>query len=123
MLVVTGAVQMRNEEPTILCDEATPFKGLEEEMNRKQYEVWITLKLSGPDDLAVSNDKLRVREISCCVRDAEGHDHDYPLVENGEWQAHLTPGQNTTHDTPAMRERLVAILKGMGEVKVEMVAR
>ena len=123
VMLITGEVQMRNDEPTILCDKAELFEGLDEEMNRKQYDVWVTLKLSGNDDLAVSNDKMRVDSIYTCMRNAPGRDHYYLLVENGEWKAHLTPSNNTTHYTPEMRERLVSILKGLGEVKIAMVER
>jgi DNA polymerase III subunit alpha len=123
VLLITGEVQMRNDEPTILCEKVEPFEGLDEEMNRKQYDVWVTLKLSGADERAISNDKLRVQSIYNCVRNAQGRDHYYLLVENGEWKAHLTPSNNTTHYTPEMREKLVSILKGLGEVKVAMVER
>ncbi|HEY0755367.1 MAG TPA: DNA polymerase III subunit alpha [Ktedonobacteraceae bacterium] len=123
VLVITGEVQIRNDEPTILCEKAELFKGLDEEMNRKQYDVWVTLKLSGSDDLAISNDKMRVQGIYNCVRSTPGRDHYYLLVENGEWKAHLTPNNNTTHYTPDMREKLVSILKGLGDVRVDMVER
>ncbi len=123
VVLVTGEVQMRNDEPTILCDKAELFEGLDEEMNRKQYDVWVTLKLSGSDDLAISNDKMRVEHIYNCMRNAPGRDHYYLLVENGEWKAHLTPSNNTTHYTPDMHDQLVGILKGLGEVKINMVER
>lgn len=123
VVLITGEVQVRNDEPTILCDKAELFEGLDEEMNRKQYDVWVTLKLSGTDELAVSNDKLRVQSIYNCVRNTQGHDHYYLLVENGEWKAHLTPNNNTTHYTPEMREKLGHILNGLGEIKVAMVER
>jgi DNA polymerase-3 subunit alpha len=123
VLLVTGEVQVRNDEPTILCDKAEPFEGLDEEMNRKQYDVWVTLKLSGTDELAVSNDKMRVQNIYNCIRHTPGRDHYYLLVENGEWTAHLTPSNNTTCYSPQMREELIDILKGLGNVKVSMVER
>lgn len=123
VLLVTGEVQVRNDEPTILCDKAEPFEGLDEEMNRKQYDVWVTLKLSGSDERAVSDDQMRVQNIYNCIRHTPGRDHYYLLVENGEWTAHLTPSNNTTSYSPQMREKLVDILKGLGNVRVNMVER
>lgn len=123
VLILSGEVQMRNDEATILCDKAERFTGLEEEMNRKQYEVWITLKLSGDDERAISDDKIRVRDIYNCLREQSGRDHYYLLVENGEWCAHLTPNDNTMGYSPEMRTRLAGVLKGFGEIKAHQVER
>lgn len=123
VLILNGEVQMRNDEPTIICDKAEPFSGLEEEINRKQYDVWIIMQLSGDDERAVSDDKMRVMDIYNCIRDQPGRDHYQILVMNGEWQAHLTPSDNTMSFSPLVREKLSGILKGMGEVKVTQVER
>ncbi len=123
MIILTGEVQVRNDEPTILCEKAEQFAGLEAEMNRKQHDVWITLQLSGNDDRAISNDKMRVQDIYRCIRTRPGRDHYYLLVENGEWVAHLTPNDNTMFYTPDVRKELEGILKGLGEVKVMVVDR
>src|SRR5579885_3546121 len=40
VITLSGEVQMRNDELTILCDKAEEFKGLEEELNRKQHDIW-----------------------------------------------------------------------------------
>src|SRR5205814_7372008 len=57
VVLVRGEVQVRRDEPGILCNSVEEVKGVEEEMNRKQYQVWITLHLSGSDDKSVSDDK------------------------------------------------------------------
>ncbi len=114
---------MRNDELTILCDKAEEFKGLEEELNRKQHDIWITVKLSGNDERAISDDKMRVQDIYNCLRARPGRDHYYLIIENGEWAAHLTPSDNTMSYTPEVREELLAHLKGLGEVKVAQVER
>jgi len=123
VIVLNGEVQMRNDEPTILCDKAEEFKGFDEEVNRKQHDVWITLKLSGNDERAISNDKMRMQDIYNCVRAQEGRDHYYLLIENGEWKAHLTPNDNTMHYTPDVRVQLAGILRGLGEIRVDEVER
>ena len=123
VITLSGEVQMRNDELTILCDKAEEFKGLEEELNRKQHDIWITVKLSGNDERAISDDKMRVQDIYNCLRARPGRDHYYLIIENGEWAAHLTPSDNTMSYTPEVREELLAHLKGLGEVKVAQVER
>jgi DNA polymerase-3 subunit alpha len=123
VVILRGKVQIRNDEPIILCEKVEEFKGLEEEMNRKQHDIWITLQLSGNDALAISNDRMRVHDIYNCVRTQPGRDHYYLLVENGEWKAHLTPSDNTMQYTPDIEKRLKGLLKGNGEVKVALVER
>jgi len=123
VLIVTGEVQMRNDEPTILCDKAEKFEGLEDEINRKQYDIWIVMQLSGNDNLAVSNDRMRVQNLYNCIHNQPGRDRYQILVMNGEWQVRLTPSDNTMHYTPQVHEKLVGILKGLGEVKAQLVER
>ena len=123
VIILTGEVQVRNDEPLVLCDKAEQFAGLEEEMNRKQHDVWITLQLSGNDDRAISNDKMRVQDIYNCIRTRPGRDHYYLLVENGEWKVHMTPGDNTMFYTPEVRKELEGILNGLGRVNVTVVDR
>lgn len=123
VLVITGEVQMRNDEPTIVCEKAELFDGLEEEINRKQYDVWITMQLSGEDERSVSNDKMRVQDLYNCIHNQPGRDHYQILVINGEWQARLTPSNNTMHYTSQVHDKLVNILQGLGDVKALVVER
>lgn len=123
VIILSGEVQVRNDELMIVCDRAERFEGLEEEMNRKQHDVWITLHLSGSDNRAVSNDKLRVRGIYNCLRTRPGRDHYYLLIENGEWQAHMTPSNNTMLYTPEVHKELEDILDGLGGVRATVVDR
>src|SRR5581483_5761561 len=99
------------------------FEGLAEEVNRQQHEVWITLQLSGEDERAISNDKLRVQDLYTCIRANAGRDHYYLLVENGEWKAHLTPSENTMGYSSDVHQELERILNGLGEVNVRVVDR
>lgn len=123
VIILNGEVQVRNDESIIVCDRAERFEGLEEEMNRKQHEVWITLQLSGSDNLAVSNDKMRVRDIYRCIRNKPGRDHYYLLIVHGEWQAHMTPSNNTMLYTPEVHKELECLLKGLGDVQARVVDR
>jgi DNA polymerase-3 subunit alpha len=123
VLIVKGEVQVRRDEPGILCNSVERVDGVEEEMNRKQYQLWITLQLSGADEKSVSNDKMRVQDLWNCIRDQPGRDHYDLLVANGEWEVLLTPSNNTMHYSEKSHQKLKEILGKWGTVKVEMVDR
>src|SRR5437016_8221227 len=123
VVIVRGEVQVRRDEPGILCNNVEQLNAVEEEMNRKQYQIWITLQLSGFDDKSISNDKMRVMDIYNCIRDQPGRDHYEILVANGEWQALLTPKDNTTHYSDTLHQKLEEVLQGLGNVEVIQVER
>jgi DNA polymerase III subunit alpha len=122
VVFVRGEVQVRRDEPGILCNGVEQLKAVEEEMDRKQYQVWITVQLTGSDDRAVSDDKIRVQDVYNCLRDRAGRDHYEILVANGEWQVLLTPGDNTMYYSKEVHERLESIL-GKGAVEAKLVDR
>ncbi len=123
VVIVSGEVQVRRDEPGILCNAVEQLHAIEEEMNRKQYQVWITLQLSGSDDKSVSNDRIRVMDLYNCIRDQPGRDHYEILVANGEWQALLTPKDNTMHYSETLHQRLEEVLQGLGNIEVKRVER
>src|SRR5258708_22007892 len=120
VVIVRGEVQVRRDEPGILCNGVERFHAVEEEMNRNHYQIWITLELSGSDEKSVSDDKMRVLDIYNCIRDRPGRDHYDILVGNGEWQVLLTPKDNTMHYSEQVQQKLQEILKGQGNVEVKM---
>ncbi len=123
VVIVRGEVQIRNDEPTILCDTAELFHSeeVEEEMNRKQYHVWITIRVSGGDEKAVSDDIMRVQDTWNCIRDRSGRDTYDILVVNGEWQVLLTPSYNMMH-YEKVRPQLEEIL-GRDAIQAQLVER
>jgi DNA polymerase III subunit alpha len=123
VVILSGDVQMRNDEATIICENADRYDKLAEEINRKQYDIWIVMQLSGSDRKAVSDDRMRVQDIHSCIRAQPGRDHYQILVMNGEWQVQLTPSDNTMCYSPEMHEKLKSALKGKGEIKVTQVER
>src|SRR5947209_695594 len=123
VVIVSGDVQVRRDEPGILCNNVEQLHAIEEEMNRKQYQIWITLKLSGSDEKSISNDRIRVMDIYNCIRDQPGRDHYEILVANGEWQALLTPKDNTMHYSDTLLQKLEGALQGLGNVEVMQVER
>ena len=110
VVIVRGEVQVRRDEPGILCNSVKPVKAVEEEMNRKQYLVWLTVHLSGNDDLSVSDDILKVQEIYRYIQERPGRDHFEILVANSEWQVRLAPGNNTLDYSPELHAKLEEVL-------------
>jgi DNA polymerase-3 subunit alpha len=123
VVIISGEVQVRRDEPGILCNAVEQLHAMEEEMNRKQFQVWITLQLSGSDEKSISNDRLRVMDLYNCIRDQPGRDHYEILVANGEWKALLTPKDNTMHYSDILMQKLEEALQGLGNVEVMQVER
>jgi DNA polymerase-3 subunit alpha len=117
VVIVRGEVQIRRDEPNILCNAVSALQAVEEEMNRKRYHLWLHLKLSGDDELSVSNDLIMVQNLKHCIQQHPGRDHYDIIVSNHEWQALLTPGSNTLGYTQALFTSLEEIL-GIGMVEV-----
>jgi DNA polymerase-3 subunit alpha len=122
VVIVHGEVQVRRDVAGILCNSVTPLKSADEEMDRKQYQVWITIHASGDAERAISDDKMRVQDAYNCIRDQPGRDHFDILVVNGEWQVLLTPGDNTMHYDENVRAKLEEIL-GKGAIEAKLVER
>jgi len=122
VVIVHGEIQMRRDEPGLLCNRVEQLKAVEEEMNRKQYQVWLTLQLSGNDEVSVSNDMMKVQDIYRHIQERPGRDYYEVFVANGEWKVRLVPGNNTMHYDEALRNKLEAVL-GKGAVEVQILER
>jgi DNA polymerase III subunit alpha len=122
VVIVRGEVQVRRDEAGILCNSVERVKAVEEEMNRKQYQVWLTLHLSGPDEVAISNDVMKVQDVYRYIQERPGRDHYEVLVANGEWQVRMTPNDNTMYYSKELHTKLENLL-GEGAVEVIMVDR
>ncbi|MBE3560529.1 MAG: DNA polymerase III subunit alpha [Ktedonobacteraceae bacterium] len=120
VVIVKGEVQVRRDEPGILCDSLEPLHNVnvEEEMNRKRYLVWLRVPLSGSDELSISNDIMKIQDVYRCLQERPGRDHFEVLIDHDEWSVRLEPGDNTMHYTPELHARLEAIL-GTGMVEVQ----
>ena len=122
VVLVRGEVQVRRDQPGILCNSVEEVKGVQEEMNRKQYQVNITLQLSGADERSISDDIMRVQDIWNCIRDQPGRDHYNLLISNGEWIARLTPEVDTM-PYEKVRDKLESIIGNQGLIQVELIER
>ncbi|GCE47910.1 DNA polymerase-3 subunit alpha [Thermosporothrix hazakensis] len=119
VVLVKGTVQVRRDEPGILCDSVEPLKTAEEAMNRKLYQVWLTIHVSGSDTLSVSNDILKVQDAHRYITERPGRDQYEILVCNGEWQARLTPTNNTMQYSEELHHKLEETL-GAGSIEVKV---
>jgi DNA polymerase-3 subunit alpha len=119
VVIVRGEVQVRRDEAGILCNSLETVNSVEEEMNRKHYQVWLTLERSGGDDLAVSNDILKVQDMYRFIQERPGRDHYEVFLQGEGWHLRLTPGDNTMQYSPDLHSRLETLLgKGMVDAKV-----
>jgi DNA polymerase III subunit alpha len=119
VVIVKGEVQVRRDEPGILCNSCERLKQVEEEMNRRQYMIWFKVQLSGTGEVAVSNDIMKVQDMYRCIQERPGRDHYEIVVANGEWEARLTPQDNTMQYSKELHEKIEALLgKGMIEMTV-----
>ncbi|GAC1401038.1 MAG: DNA polymerase III subunit alpha [Ktedonobacteraceae bacterium] len=122
VVIVYGDVQIRRDEPNIVCNRAERLKAVEEEMDRKQYLVWLTIQTSGSDELSISNDKLKVQDMYRFISEKPGRDHYEVFVVNGEWKARIIPDNDTVHFTPELRAKLEELL-GKDAVEAQIIAR
>ncbi len=122
VVIVHGEIQVRRDEPGLLCNRVEQLKAVEEEMNRKHYQVWLTLQLSGNDEVSVSNDIMKVQDIYRHIQERPGRDYYEVFVANGEWKVRLVPGNNTMHYDQALHNKLEAVL-GKGAVEVQILER
>jgi DNA polymerase-3 subunit alpha len=123
VVIVRGEVQVRRDEAGVLCNNAERFLAAEEEMNRKQHHVWITLHLSGTDEKSVSNDIMKVQDIYRCIQERPGRDHYEVLVANGEWMMRLAPSDDTMFYSQELHERLEEILQRKDAIEVKVIDR
>ncbi|GER87866.1 DNA-directed DNA polymerase [Dictyobacter vulcani] len=121
VVIVRGEVQVRRDEPGILCNSVSAFQAVEEEMNRKQYMVWVKLQLTGNDELSISNDIMKVQNIKRYLSEKPGRDHYEILVANGEWEMRLTPQDDTIFYSEELRAKLEEEL-GAGTIEAKVLA-
>jgi DNA polymerase III subunit alpha len=120
VIIVKGVVQVRRDEVGILCDSVETVQSVEEEMNRKHYQVWLTMERSGSDELAVSNDIIKVQDMYRFIQERPGRDHYEVLLQGEGWHLRLTPEDNTMQYTNDLRERLEVLL-GKGRVEAQII--
>jgi DNA polymerase III alpha subunit len=118
VLLVTGQVKLREEEPQVVCDTVEVFALSEEDVARRDYHLRITLRRSKSDPLDVAY----AQDVRTALERFPGHDTWELLVRNGRWVAHIAPpkGQEGVRYCPELHQQLEGIL---GPNSVEALVR
>src|SRR5262249_15098320 len=94
ILLVTGTVSLRNDEPQIVCDTGEEFVPTEEEVNRREYLLRIHIERGR----AGRSDTLEIAladQVLTALNKYPGVDHYELIVRNGRWQARLIARSGT----------------------------
>jgi DNA polymerase III subunit alpha len=116
VVLVTGAVKMRDEEPQLVCEGVEELVVSEEEINRREYLLRIQLAKTGN----AVRDIVRTQDLLQVLRTYPGDDRYEVLVPNGRWVARLEPaGEGAgVHFCPELQQRLEQLL-GPGTVEAQ----
>ncbi len=116
ILLITGKVELRDDQPKIIADSAERFEVSEEELNRPTYRLRITLTRTGNDTI----DKIKAQDAYRHIQRYAGKDQYELIVRNGSWQARLLPNDNHVGYCAELHQKLEEAL-GPGSVQVSEV--
>jgi DNA polymerase-3 subunit alpha len=119
VLLVTGNVKMRDDEPQLVCESVEAFVATDEEVNRRQYLVRIRLQRTKNAIV----DTTRVHDIVTALYDFPGDDSYELIVRNGHWETRLpaATGRQGVRFCPELQRQLEGIL-GPGSVEAIPIA-
>lgn len=108
ILLVSGTISMRNDEPQMMCDDVEEFMPSDEELNRTAYLVRMHVRRT--QSLAL--DRARLQDVLTALHDFPGDDRCEFVVRNEHWQARVKPGKGHAgvRFCPELMQQLEAIL-------------
>jgi DNA polymerase-3 subunit alpha len=114
VVLVTGTVKLREEEPQLVCDRVEELVVTEEEISRREYLLRIRLVKSGND----VRDIVRTQDLLHVLHEYPGEDRFELVVPNGRWIARLVPAaeQEGIRVCPQLQQRIEELL-GPGTVE------
>jgi len=114
VLLVTGNVKLRDDEPQLVAESVEAFVATEEEVNRRHYLVRIRLQRTKNAIV----DTTRVHDIVTALHDFPGDDPYELIVRNGHWETRLpaAAGREGVRFCPELQRQLEGIL-GPGSVE------
>ena len=120
VVLVSGTVKLRDDEPQIVCESVESFVATEEELNRKEYLLRIRIPRGKSDALEIA----RADQILTALTKYPGDDRYEVLLRNGRWQVRLAqaPEQPGVEFCAELMQRLEEIL-GPGSVDAVPLAR
>src|SRR5262249_6281073 len=121
ILLVTGTVLLRNDEPQIACDAVEEFVPTEEEVNRKEYMLRIRLE-RGRTNRSDTLEIALADQVLTALNKFPGADRYELLVRNGSWEARLVArsGMQGVQFCPELMQRLEDLL-GPGSVEAHLI--
>jgi DNA polymerase-3 subunit alpha len=114
VLLITGKVELRDDQPKIIADGAEVFEVSEEELNRPKHLLRILVNRTGKD----TKDIIAVQEVQRAIQRHAGGDTYEFVVRNGSWVARLVPKDNSVHYCPELHQ---ALEEALGPNSVEVV--
>jgi hypothetical protein len=108
VVLVTGVVKFRDEDPEIICDNVEEFAMMPDEVDRKEYLVRISFRRQKNSVLDVAH----LQDVITALNDFPGHDRYEFVVRNGSWEARLTqpPEHVGIRYCPELHQQLEGIL-------------
>lgn len=108
IVLVTGTVKMRDDEPQLICDSVEEFAVTDEEMNRQDYLLQIRVPRGKSDSLEIA----RAEQLLTALSHYPGEDKYEFLVRNGRWVARVVPpsGSAGVQYCPELVQRLEEVL-------------
>ncbi len=113
VLLITGKVELRDEQPKIIADGAERFEVSEEDLNRRRYLLRITITRSSRDTM----DIIAVQDAYRAIQRYSGGDRYELIVRNGTWMARLEPKDNHVGYCAELHQELEKHL-GPGSVEI-----
>jgi DNA polymerase III subunit alpha len=109
ILLVTGTVKLRDEEPQIVCESVEEFIPTDEELNHREYLLRIRVTRTAENDVL---EVARVDQLLTALMKYPGEDRFELIVRNGKWEAKLIPGKELPgiKFCPELMQRLEEIL-------------
>ncbi len=89
ILLISGTVKLRDEDPQIVCESAEEFAPTDEELNHREYLLRIRVPRASTDPLDIA----QVDQLLTALMKYPGSDHFELFVQNGKWEAKLVPGK------------------------------
>ncbi len=118
VLLVTGTVSLRNDEPQIAADTVEEFVPTDDEVNRRDYRLRIRLSRGASDPLEIA----QADQVLTALARYPGDDQYELLVRNGRWEARIeTHSARGVQFCPELMQRLEEIL-GPGSVEARLLA-
>jgi DNA polymerase III subunit alpha len=109
ILLVTGTVKLRDEEPQIVCESVEEFIPTDEELNHREYLLRIRVTRTGENDVL---ELARMDQLLTVLMKYPGEDRFELIVRNGKWEAKLIPRKELPgiKFCPELMQRLEEIL-------------